>query len=237
MKIYDTDRLRNVVLIGHGQCGKTSLAEAALFAAGVTDRLGAIEEGNTVGDADAEEIDRGISISLSLLPLEWDGHKINVLDTPGYADFTGEVSAALRVADAAVVVVDAGSGVEVQTDRYSTMAAEQGLPRAMAITKLDKEHTDFARALAEAREALQCNAVAVSIPLGSHAGLTGVVDLVKNVAYTLDGGKESEGPIPEDMAAVVAEYREKLIEAAAEADDELMEKYLEEENLSPDEIV
>ena len=237
MRIYDTDRLRNVVLLGHGQCGKTSLAEAVLFAAGVTDRLGSIEEGNTVGDADAEEIDRGISISLSLLPFEWDGHKINLLDTPGYADFTGEVSAALRVADAAVVVVDAGSGVEVQTDRYATMAAERGLPRAIAIAKLDKEHTDFARTLSEVREALQCNAVAVSLPLGSHAGLTGVVDLVNNVAYTADGGKESESPIPEDMAAVVAEYREKLIEAAAEADDELMEKYLEEESLSPDEIV
>ncbi len=237
MRIYDIDNLRNVALIGHGQSGKTSLAEALLFTAGVTDRLGSVDAGTTVSDSDEEEVSRKISISLALLPCEWDGHKINLLDTPGYADFSGDVSAALRVADAAVVVVDAAAGVEVQTERYNAMAAERGLPRLIAITKLDRENTDFARTLALAKEGLGCNPVAVTVPIGSAAGFRGVVDLIKNVAYTASDGKESEGPIPDDIAADVAEYREKLVEAAAEADDDLMEKYLEEEQLSPAEVV
>jgi len=237
MKVYNTELLRNIALVGHGQSGKTLLGEVALYQAGVTERLGSVEEGTTVSDSDPEENQRKTSISLAFLPFEWDGRKINLIDTPGYADFGGEVAAGLRVADGVVVVVDAGSGVEVQTERYSDEAAERGLPRLVAISKLDREYTDFARALGEVREGLRCNAVAVTIPIGSQAELAGVVDLVKGVAYTSSDGKESETPIPEDMAAAVAQYREKLIEAAAEADDELMEKYLEEETLSPQEIV
>lgn len=237
MRIQELDKLRNVALIGHGQAGKSTLAEAALHAGGVTDRMGSVEAGTSVPDSDADEIERKISISLALLPMVWEGHKLNLLDTPGYADFAGEVACAFRVADGILVVVDATSGVEVQTERYATMAAERGLPRMVAITKLDKEHADFARTLAEVHSRLGVNAVAVSIPIGSQTGLTGVVDLVKEVAYTAAEGKESRGEIPEAMAGVVAEYREKLIEAAAEADDELMEKYLEEETLAPGEIV
>jgi elongation factor G len=237
MKVYETDRLRNLALIGHGQHGKTSLAEAMLYAAGVTDRLGSVNDGTTVADSDQEEIARKITISLAFLPCEWEAHKINLIDTPGYADFGGEVAAALRVADGAVIVVDAAGGVEVQTERYADAVAARALPRLVAITKLDKEHTDFARALAQVRESLNCNAVAVSIPVGDQANLRGVVDLVKEVAYTAADGKESQVPVPDDLAVVVAEYREKLVEAAAEADDELMEKYLEEETLSPKEIV
>ncbi len=236
MRVYEIDRLRNVALIGHGHSGKTSIAEAMLFAAGVTDRLGSVQDGNTVSDSDEEETSRKISISLSLLPCEWSEHKINLLDTPGYADFGGDVSAALRVADAAILVVDAGAGVEVQTERYNTMAAERGLPRLLAVTKLDKEHTDFARSLAEVKDALKCNPVPLAVPIGSPPSLQGVVDLVRSVAYTASGGKESEGPIPEEMSSAVAEHRERLVEAAAEADDELMEKYLEDENLSPQEV-
>ncbi|MCJ7822373.1 MAG: GTP-binding protein, partial [Armatimonadetes bacterium] len=126
MRIYDVDKLRNVALIGHGQSGKTSLAEAVLFTAGVTDRLGSVDAGNTVSDSDQEEVARKISISLAFLPCEWESHKINLLDTPGYADFSADVSAVLRVADAAIVVVDAAAGVEVQTERYNAMAAERG---------------------------------------------------------------------------------------------------------------
>ena len=237
MKVYKTDLLRNVALIGHGQSGKTSLTEVALSYAGLTDRLGSVEEGTTVSDSDPEEISRKTSISLAFLPFEWEGRKINLLDTPGYADFGGEVSAALRVADGAVLVVDAAAGVEVQTERYFEAATQKGLPRLIAISKLDRENTDFARALSGVRKSLRCNAVAVSIPVGSEAKLSGVIDLVKGVCYTASQGKESEGPIPEDMAALVDEYRDKLIEAAAEANDELMEKYLEEETLSPKEIV
>jgi small GTP-binding protein len=237
MKVYKTELLRNVALVGHGQSGKTLLAEVALYQAGVIDRLGSVEEGTTISDSDPEEIQRKTSISLAFLPFEWDARKINLIDTPGYADFGGEVAAGLRVADGVVVVVDAGSGVEVQTERYSDEAAERGLPRLVAISKLDREYIDFARTLGEVRESLRCNAVAVTIPIGSQAELRGVVDLVKGVAYTSSDGKESEAPIPQDMAGAVAQYREKLIEAAAEADDELMEKYLEEETLSPQEIV
>ncbi len=237
MRVYEIDRLRNVALIGHGQSGKTSISEAMLFQAGVTDRLGSVDDGTTVSDAEEEEISRRTSISLAFLPFEWEGHKVNLLDTPGYADFGGEVAAALRVADGVVVTVDAAAGVEVQTERYSDEAAAQGLPRLVAITKLDREHTNFTRTLAEVRDGLRCNAVAVSVPVGDQANLSGVIDLVKGVAYKAEGGKETEGPIPDEMAAVVAEYREKVVEAAAEADDELMEKYLEEETLSPQEIV
>jgi elongation factor G len=230
-------RVRNVALIGHGQAGKTSVSEAMLYATGVVERLGSVDAGTTASDIDPEEVSRKISISLALLPCEWDGHRINLLDTPGYADFGGEVASALRVADGVVVVVDAVAGVQVQTERYSRAAVEQGSTRLIVIGKLDKENTDFARSLAEVRDRLGCNAVAVSLPIGSQAGLRGVVDLVKGVAYMSADGKEVEGPIPEDMSGVVGEYREKLIEAAAEADDELMEKYLEEEALSPEEIV
>jgi elongation factor G len=237
MRVYEIDRLRNIALIGHGQSGKTSISEAMLFQAGVTDRLGAVDEGTTVSDSDREEIARKTSISLAFLPFDWQGRKINLIDTPGYADFGGEVEAALRVVDGVVVTVDAAAGVEVQTERYSEEAAARGLPRLVAITKLDRDHTDFARTRAEVAERLRCNAVAVSLPLGSQASLRGVIDLVKGVAYAAEGGKEKEIPIPDDMAAAVAEHREKVMEAAAEADDELMEKYLEEETLSPQEIV
>jgi len=237
MKAYQTDLLRNVALVGHGQCGKTSISEVALYQAGVTERLGSVDDGTSVSDADPEEVARKTSISLAFLPFDWDGRKINLIDTPGYADFGGDVTAALRVVEGVVVVVDASAGVEVQTEHYSEVAAEKGLARVAAITKLDREHTDFDRALEDIKSNLRCNAVAVSIPVGSQANLTGVIDLVKGVCYRAADGKETEGPIPEDMADVVSEYKEKLVEAAAEADDELMEKYLEEETLSPKEIV
>jgi len=237
MRVYKTDLLRNLALIGHGQSGKTSIGEAMLFAAGITDRLGSVDDGTTVSDADPEEISRKTSISLAILPFEWGGSKVNLIDTPGYADFSGEVAGALRVADAAIIVVDATAGVEVQTERYSDEAAQAGIARMVAITKLDREHTDFARTLSEVRDNLHLNAVALSIPISSAANMTGVIDLVKGVAYTSSGAKETQTSIPDEMTQAVQEYREKLIEAAAEADDDLMEKYLEEETLSPQEIV
>lgn len=237
MKAYGIERLRNVALIGHGQSGKTSLAEAALYAAGAVERLGSVEAGTSLADSDPEEVARKSSISLALLPVEWGGHKLNLLDTPGFADFVGEVIAALRVADGVVVVVDASSGVGVQTERYAAQAAERGLARMVAITKLDKEHTDFDRTLAEVRERLGWNTVALSLPIGSQMNMKGVVDLVKGVAYTSDGAKETKSAIPAELESAVAEHRAKLMEAAAEADDALMEKYLEEEQLSPEEIV
>ncbi len=237
MKAYGIERLRNVAFIGHGQSGKTSLVEAALFGAGATERLGSVEAGTTVSDSDPEEINRQSSIAGALLPVEWNGYKLNLLDTPGFADFAGDVMSALRVADGVAVVVDATSGIGVQTERYAGLAMDRGLARMVVITKLDKEHTDFARTLAEVRERLGWNTVAVSLPIGSQMSMKGVVDLIKGVAFLSDGSKETKTEIPAEMAEQVTEARARLMEAAAEADDELMEKYLEEEKLSPEEIV
>ncbi len=237
MRVHDPEHVRNVALVGHGQSGKTSLAEAVLFATGRVERLGSVDEGTTVPDSDPEEVARKISISLAFVPCEHGSYKINLLDTPGYADFAGEVSAALRAVDAAIVVVEASAGVEVQTERYAAMAAERGLPRMVAVTKLDREHTDYGRTLAEVGQRLGCTAVALTLPLGEQLGMRGVVDLVRQVAYVAEGGREREEQIPPELAEVVAEHRERLVEAAAEADDELMEKYLEEESLTPEEMV
>lgn len=237
MRVEDIARVRNVALVGHGQSGKTSLTEALLFATGAIERLGSVEAGTTASDTDAEEVARQISISLACLPCVWQGHKLNLLDTPGYAEFGGEVMAGLRVADAAVVVVDAAAGVEVQTERYARAAGERGLPRLVAITKLDKEHTDFLRALDQVRDRMKCSAVAVALPIGSQAGLQGVVDLVRGKVYLAQEGKETEAPVPAEMADLVAQRQEQLQEAAAEADDELTEKYLTEGALTSEEVV
>jgi elongation factor G len=226
MKRYATDNLRNLVLIGHGGSGKTSLAEALLHAAGVVDRLGAVAAGTTVGDSDPDEIERGISISAALLPCAWREHKLNLLDTPGYADFVGEVIACLRVADGAIVTLDAVAGVEVQTERYWQMARQRGIVPLIVVTKLDKEGADFAGAMQSARDRLGCNVVATHLPIGASQGFQGVVDLLAEQALIWRGDKVSQEAPPAAMADDIAMAREVLMEAAAEADDELTEKYL-----------
>ncbi|NLE46251.1 MAG: elongation factor G [Chloroflexi bacterium] len=234
MKDYATEKLRNVALVGHGSAGKTLLAEAMLFSSGAINRMGKIEDGTTVADYDQEEINRKISLNLSLVPIEWKDCKINVLDTPGYTDFVGEVKSGLRVADLALVVVDAVAGVEVGTELTWNYATEQGLPRMVVVNKMNRENADLGRALESLRQAFDVNFVPMTLPIGSQADFAGVVDLVKMKAVM--GNESMATEIPEDIADAAEEARVVLIEAAAEANDELIMKYLEGEELSQQEI-
>lgn len=234
MKEYKTDQIRNVVLLGHGSAGKTSLSEAMLFGSGATNRMGKVEEGTTTADFDEEEIKRHISLSLSLIPCEWNKHKINVLDTPGYTDFVGEVVSAVHVADVALVLVDAVSGVEVGTELVWTRADDRELPRMVFINKMDRDNADFERTLHALRDAFDENFVPVQLPIGSQSDFEGVVDLVTMRAYRGPDGQA--GDIPDMMADQAEEYRITLMEAAAEGDDELIMKYLEGEELTNAEI-
>jgi elongation factor G len=234
MKSYPTAQIRNVALFGHGSAGKTSLAEAALFNSGAITRLGKVEEGTTVSDYDPEETKRHISVQLSLLPFEWRDTKVNLLDTPGYFDFVGEARQAARVADAAIIVIDALGGVEVGTEMTWAYADEFGLARFVFVNKMDRENADFERSLQQVRDRLDPRAVPLTLPIGAHDGFAGVIDLVTMQARL--GSKGEVGDVPEELRATAEQWREKLIEAAAETDDELITKYLEGEQLSENEI-
>ncbi len=234
MKEYETKQLRNVVLLGHGSSGKTSLAEAILFTSGAINRMGEVEEGTTVADFDEEEIRRHISLNLAVVPAEWKGCKINVLDTPGYTDFVGDVKSALRVADMAVIVVDVVSGVEVGTELVWNYAEEQGLPRMVVINKMDRENAKLDRTMDALRETFDKNFVPMQLPIGAESSFSGVVDLVNMKA--LVGAEQEVTDIPADLRDQAEETRVSLIEAAAEANDELIMKYLEGEDLTEEEI-
>jgi elongation factor G len=234
MKEYKTNQLRNVVLLGHGSAGKTSLAEAMLFAGGAINRMGEVENGTTVTDFDEEEVRRHISLNLAMDPIEWAGNKINVLDTPGYTDFVGEVKSAVRVADLALIVVDAVSGVEVGTELVWNYAEEQELPRMVVVNKMNRENANLDHALSALRETFDVNFVPIHLPVGAEGDFAGVVDLVKMQAVTGTEGKK--GDIPANLADQVEEARLEVIEAAAEADDDLIVKYLEGEKLTNEEI-
>lgn len=235
MKSYSTGNIRSVGLFGHGGGGKTSLAEALLFATGAINRLGRVEDGATVSDFDPEETKRRISVNLSLIPCEWKEHKINVIDTPGYADFVGEVRSAARIVDSAIVLVDAVSGVEVGTEMTWKYCDEMKLPRFIFVNRIDRENADFGRALDGVRSYFGMQAVAFQLPIGAQEAFEGVVDLVRMKAYI--GPKGDEAPIPASMKDEVEAAREKLIEAVAETDDALITKYLEGEALTEQEII
>ncbi len=232
MKEYPTDQIRNVVVLGHGGTGKTSLAEAALFAAGAINRLGRVDDGNTTSDYDPDEVKRKISISLSLLPCEWNGTKINFVDTPGYADFLGEVKEGVRAADAALIVVDAVAGVEVGTDLAWGYADEQALPRLVLVNRLDRENADFSEAVRQLRERFGKRCLPVQLPVGAQEAFQGVADLLEMRAFL--GERGEAGDIPESLG--VGTSREQLIEAVAETDDALITKFLEGEELSAEEL-
>ncbi|MGE5552606.1 MAG: elongation factor G [Betaproteobacteria bacterium] len=234
MKKYGTDRIRNIALVSHGGAGKTSLAEAALFLSGATTRMGRVEEGTTVTDHDPEEIKRQISINTSLAPIEWEEHKLNLLDTPGYFDFVGEVTSALRVADAAVVVVEAVSGVEVGTEKVMSYAAH--LPKMVFVSKMDRENANFARVLAQLREKFGNRVVPAQLPIGSFDSFRGVIDLVTMKAHIVEGGKPRESDIPAELAGEAQSWRDTLIEEVAATDDDLTLKFLEGEPLTQDEL-
>lgn len=234
MKEYTTQNIRNLVLLGHGSTGKTSLAEAMLFASGATNRMGRVEDGTTVSDFDEEEIRRRISLSLALIPVEWEGCKLNVLDTPGYLDFIGEVISGIRVADMALVLVDPVGGVEVGTELVWNYADQYDLPRMVVVNKMNRENADFAHTLQALRDAFRRNFVPLQLPIGAQASFAGVVDLVRMRA--LMGPEAKVAEIPADMKAQAEEARVQLIEAAAEGEDELIMKYLEGEELTEEEI-
>src|SRR6266545_1202355 len=221
-------KIRNVGIVGHGVVGKTSLVEAMLFAAGAVTRLGRVEDGTTTTDFDPDEIKRKISINTSVAYGDWKGHRINLVDTPGYGDFIADARAGLRVVEAAVVVVDAVAGVQVQTEKVWKFATEFNLPRAVVVNRLDRERSDFSRTLESLGTRLKGRLVPLQIPIGEESGFRGVVNLATMKASFYSDGKPTDGPIPPELADRAKEYREKLVEAAAETDDELLNKYLEE---------
>lgn len=235
MTIYKTDKLRNVVLLGHGGSGKTSLADAMVFDTGAVNRLGRVDDGTSVADWDDEERRRKMSINSALVPCEWQGHKLNVIDTPGYMDFVGEVISGARVADGAVVVLDSVSGVEVGTEQVWHYADEQNLPRVVFVNKMERENVDYAAVADQVSAKFNVVAVPMQLPIGSQADFAGVVDILAQKAYL--GDQAAEGPIPDDLADAVEEARMVLVEAAAEGEDALMEKYFEDEPLSDAEIL
>jgi elongation factor G len=235
MKEYKTQNLRNIALVSHSSAGKTMLAEAFLHYTGVTTRLGRIEDGTTVSDFEEEEIRRGISLSTSVIPIEYNDHKLNFLDTPGYTDFVGEVISALRVADSAFVVVDSVAGAEVGTEIAWNYCDEFSLPRFVIINKMNRDNADFAKAMASVQQMSETRLIPVQLPWGEKSEFKGVLDLLTMKAYA-DSGKTGEA-IPAEYADAVEEARMELIEAAAEGEDELLMKYLDGEELSADEII
>ena len=229
--------LRNVALIGHAKSGKTSLFEALLFNAGVTNRLGKVDEGNSFSDFDPEEIKKKFSIHSALAYLKQDGKKINILDTPGYNDFIGDVGASLQVCEGAVLVLSGTSGVGVGTEITYDLCKKYNVASIAFVNKLDKENSDFFKVFNQVREELNKGAVILQLPIGKEASFSGVVDLLQMKAFKFEDGKPQEIPIPEDLKERAAELREELIEAACGDKDELIEKYLGGGGLSKEEIL
>jgi elongation factor G len=234
------DRIRNVALIGHRGCGKTSLHEAMLFEAGAANRLGTVADGTTVSDHESDEQEREMSIDVSVASFDYDGRKINPIDTPGEPSFVADAAAALRVADAAVVVVNGVAGVEVHTERLWGRADAEGLARLVFVNMLDRERADFFAAFRSLKSAFGPHVVATEIPIGSEHDVRGVVDLIDLKAFVYSGaerGNAEEVEIPAELRAQAEEYREKLMDEVAENSDQLMERYLEGEEIDHDEIV
>ncbi|HYX80264.1 MAG TPA: elongation factor G [Actinomycetota bacterium] len=238
MKTYDPTEIRNVALVGHGGAGKTTLLEAMLFTSGALTRMGSVEDGNTVSDFEPEEVKKGISVSLGMAPVEWKGVKINILDAPGYADFIGDVRSAIRAVDAILLVVSAVDGVEVQTEIGWELAVEAGLPRAILINKLDRERASFERTLEQLVASFGTQVAPLELPIGEEHDFAGVADLLSRKAFRYEGSATAqESDWPEDVAGRAAPFREKLMEAVAESDDALIETYLEQGELSEEQIV
>ena len=240
MKVYDTQDIRNIAVVGHGDSGKTSLVSALLYSSGMVNRLGRIEEGNTVTDYDPDEIERQITLNSSPCFLEWDKKKINLIDTPGYGAFIYDARVTLNVVDSTLLVVCGVSGVEVQTEKTWDYAKENGLPVVIVINKMDRERASFERALGNLVETFGREVVPIQLPVGEESGFRGVIDLVtmKVFQYEQDGsGKHSSGDIPEEFSSQASEKRNALIEMIAEGEEELMEKYFEKGDLEESEIV
>ncbi|MEO6121203.1 MAG: GTP-binding protein, partial [Acidimicrobiales bacterium] len=236
MKSFPPQKIRNVALVGHGGAGKTTLAEALLFGAGAIARQGRVEDGNTTTDFDPEEVKRRITLSVALAPVVYDGHKLNILDCPGYADFLPEVEAALSVADLVVFVVSAVDGVEVQTEVVWRMAAARGLARMIFVNKLDRERASFETTLKQLQDTFGAGIAPLELPIGEEQSFRGVADLLTDRAITYDTGSPVTGDIPPDMEALEHKVREDLVEGIVVGDDALMERYLDGDMPSPKEL-
>ena len=239
MKVYEGKDIRNIGVVGHGDCGKTTLVAGMLYAAGVTSRLTRVDEGNTLTDYDDEEVSRKVTVTSSLAHIEWDKTKINLIDTPGYNIFINDAKAALLAADCALVVVDSVAGVEVQTEKTWAFAEEYGIGRIIVLNKLARERADFDRALQSVTDTLSGSAVPVMLPIGKEKEFSGMVDLISMTAYEYEhdgNGKGKKIDIPADLADAAESARESLLEAVAETDEELLNEYVEEMTLSDDKI-
>lgn len=241
MKTYPPEAIRNVGLFGHQGTGKTSLAEALVYLSGATTRMGRVEDGNTVCDFEPEEIKKGLSVSLALTPVEWHGHKINLIDVPGYADFIGEAQAALRVVDLAIFVLSAVEGVQVQHQIIWSMAGRLGVPRIVFINKLDRERASFSRTLAELSEKLGSGFAPVDLPIGEEHNFAGVVDVPSRKAFRYDGsgspGVGIETELPGSLVEEAERLHTQIEESVAESDDALLERYLDGGEITMDEVV
>ncbi len=234
----EISRIRNVGFVGHGGVGKTSLVEAILSRTGMTSRLGRVDDGTATTDFDPEEVKRKISVNTAVAFCDYRDHRLHLVDMPGYGDFITEARVGLRVVEGAIVVVDAVAGVEVQTEKVSKFAQEYGLPRVVFVNRMDRERADFGRALESIQRRLKGRFVPLQVPVGQEARFRGVVDVVRMKAYVqADGGKDEEAAIPQDLAAAAAEAREKLVEAVAETDDDLLARYLEEGSLADEDVI
>jgi elongation factor G len=238
MSAVEPGKIRNVAVVGHRGTGKTSLVEAMLFQAGATNRLGVVEQGSTVSDWDEDEQSRQMSIADTLCHLEWQGRKINLIDTPGEPSFQGDAIAALHVVEGALVTVSGVMGVEVQTNRNWNRAEELGLARVIFVNMLDRERADFFRVLEQLRAQFGTQCVAVHLPIGAEHELTGIVDVLHMTSYTSPEGDREGKPveIPSELAAQVDEYRTQLLDSVVETDESLMERYLDGQELSPEEV-
>ena len=237
MSNLDVEKIRNVAVIAHSGAGKTSLTEAFLFNAGSTDRMGSIEDGNTVTDFEPEEIARKISVISAVAFCDWKDTRINLIDTPGFINFIEDTRGCLRVSDGAIVLVSALSGVKAETEKVWKYACEFEVPRIVFITKLDKESANFYMALSEIEKSFESEGIPLSIPIGEGEGFRGVVDLISMKAFITENGKTVEAEIPAEVKDRAEEYRKKLVEKVAESDDALLEKYLEGGDISTDEII
>ncbi len=237
MASYDTKNIRNVALMGHGSEGKTTLMEALLFAAGVTDRQGKVEDGSTVTDFDPEEVKRGISISAAIAPIDWKEKMLNVIDVPGYFDFIGEMMGPLRVAETAAILVNAVSGVNVGAEKAWYYASKNNVAKMFVVNQMDRDHADFAKVVTQLRDMFGNSVVSILLPIGNGSEYKGVIDVLENKAFTYENKSFKEIPIPSGMDDQIAKALEEITEASAASDDELMMKYLEGETLTHEEIL
>jgi elongation factor G len=237
MATIEVDKIRNIAVIAHGGAGKTSLVEAMLFSSGSIDRLGRVDDGTTTTDYEPEEIARKISITSAIAFCDWNGYRINLVDTPGFINFLEDTRGCLRGVDGAIVIVSALSGVKAETQKIWKYASEFEIPRMVFVNKMDKENANFSRALGEIAKAFGKDALPLQLPIGAGESFRGIVDLIKMKALTFDKGRAEESDIPSDMLSEAEEYRKKLVEKIAESDDAMLEKYLEGGTLTDDEII